>query len=136
MSAPTDAGVRQHLRAPGGAVDDVILIGAASRQGVRELLDADAGPTGPAGGFEGAGGCRLAIVGPTAERLTLARKVVERGSPWRGRQDVWFTDRPLLREGTVALLFPGFEPEPAGSVDDIADHFGMPRPTLNRRGWE
>lgn len=139
MSVQPDLGVRHHLRAPWGDVDDVILIAAASPQGVRDLLDAEPGASGPPGGPggpEGAGPCRLAIAGPTAERLRLARKVVERASPWRGRQDVWFTDRPLLTDGKLALLFPGFEPEPAGSVDDISDHFGMPRLALNRRGWK
>ncbi|MEU6751859.1 beta-ketoacyl synthase N-terminal-like domain-containing protein, partial [Spirillospora sp. NPDC046719] len=72
---------------------------------------------------------RLAIVGPTARRLDLARAVVQRGTPWRGRSDVWFAPRPLLAEGgRLAFLFPGFEPAFEPRVDDVAEHFGMPRP--------
>ncbi|MGK5440400.1 beta-ketoacyl synthase N-terminal-like domain-containing protein [Micromonospora sp. URMC 105] len=75
--------------------------------------------------------CRLAIVGPTPRRLALARAVVKRDRAWRGREDVWFTPDPLLpAEGGVAFLFPGFEPGFAPRVDDIADHLGLPRPTL------
>ncbi|MDX6580727.1 MAG: hypothetical protein QOJ47_2276, partial [Gaiellales bacterium] len=78
--------------------------------------------------------CRLAIVDPTPERLALARKVIQRGSPWRGRNDVWFTNRPLLLDGRIAFLFPGFEPEPLGNVDDIADRFGLLRPSIAGTG--
>ncbi|MFD0536355.1 ketoacyl-synthetase C-terminal extension domain-containing protein [Actinomadura luteofluorescens] len=41
--------------------------------------------------------CRLAIVGPTARRLDLARALVQRGTAWRGRSDVWFSPRPSSR---------------------------------------
>ncbi|WP_067485194.1 type I polyketide synthase [Actinomadura hibisca] len=78
--------------------------------------------------------CRLAIVGPTPRKLDLARAVVRRGTPWRGRSDIWFTPRPLLATGgRLAFLFPGFEPAFAPRADDVADHFGMPRPALTGR---
>ncbi|MFB4303351.1 beta-ketoacyl synthase N-terminal-like domain-containing protein [Actinomadura sp. NTSP31] len=78
--------------------------------------------------------CRLAIVGPTARRLDLARAVVQRGTPWRGRSDVWFTPRPLLAEGgRLAFLFPGFEAAFEPRVDDVAEHFGLPRPEPSGR---
>ena len=79
------------------------------------------------------GPCRLAIVDPTPQRMALARKVITRGTPWRGRNDVWFTAQPLLagHSGLTAFLFPGFEPEPVGSVDDVADHLGVARPQLH-----
>ncbi|MEK8169088.1 hypothetical protein NKH77_02340 [Streptomyces sp. M19] len=41
-----------------------------------------------------AGPARLGVVEPTAKRLALARKAVDRGRPWRGRNDVWFVPRP------------------------------------------
>ncbi|MGP4023614.1 beta-ketoacyl synthase N-terminal-like domain-containing protein [Actinomadura sp. 3N407] len=73
--------------------------------------------------------CRLAIVAPTPRRLDLARAVVQRGTAWRGRSDVWFSPRPLLAEGgRLAFLFPGFEPAFDPRVDDVAEHFGLPRP--------
>ncbi|MFI0485009.1 beta-ketoacyl synthase N-terminal-like domain-containing protein [Actinomadura sp. 9N215] len=78
--------------------------------------------------------CRLAIVAPTPRRLDLARAVVQRGTAWRGRSDVWFTPRPLLAEGgRLAFLFPGFEPAFAPRVDDVAGHFGLPVPALTGR---
>ncbi|MER7543319.1 beta-ketoacyl synthase N-terminal-like domain-containing protein [Spirillospora sp. NPDC127506] len=78
--------------------------------------------------------CRLAIVGPTPRRLELARAVVQRGTAWRGRSDVWFSPRPLLAEGgRLAFLFPGFEPAFAPRVADVAEHFGMPDPGLTGR---
>ncbi|GAA2585216.1 beta-ketoacyl synthase N-terminal-like domain-containing protein [Actinomadura fulvescens] len=78
--------------------------------------------------------CRLAIVEPTARRLDLARAIVLRGTPWRGRSDIWFTPRPLLAAGgKTAFLFPGFEPAFEPRVDDVADHFGMARPELTGR---
>jgi malonyl CoA-acyl carrier protein transacylase/phosphopantetheinyl transferase len=95
----------------------------------RHALEPTATPAEPA---EGA--CRLAIVDPTPERLALARKVIRRGSPWRGRNDVWFTNRPLLADGRIAFLFPGFEPEPLGDVVDVAEHFGLPRPSIAGTG--
>ncbi|WP_369009191.1 acyltransferase domain-containing protein [Actinomadura sp. BRA 177] len=78
--------------------------------------------------------CRLAIVGPTPRRLDLARAVVQRGTAWRGRSDVWFSPRPLLADGgRLAFLFPGFEPAFDPRVTDVAEHFGMPDPGLTGR---
>ncbi|MEU1626715.1 beta-ketoacyl synthase N-terminal-like domain-containing protein [Streptomyces sp. NPDC020096] len=79
--------------------------------------------------------CRVAIVDPTAKRLELARRAVSRGRALRGRGDVWFAPRPMLSadpagpgRGRVAFLFPGLEGEFAPRVDDVAAHFGLPRP--------
>ncbi|RFU40523.1 acyltransferase domain-containing protein [Actinomadura logoneensis] len=78
--------------------------------------------------------CRLAIVAPDARRLALARAVADRGTPWRGRGDIWFTPKPLLAAGgRLAFLYPGFEPSFEPRVDDVADHFGLPRPALTGR---
>ncbi|WP_083975596.1 type I polyketide synthase [Kitasatospora mediocidica] len=78
---------------------------------------------------------RVAIADPTAKRLALARRAVARGRAWRGRGDVWFAPEPLLdaagETGRVAFLFPGLESEFTPRVDDVADHFGLPRPALS-----
>jgi len=42
------------------------------------------------------GSVRLAIVDPTPKRLALARRVVEQGKRWHGRNDLWFSPAPLL----------------------------------------
>ncbi|MGH4009260.1 MAG: type I polyketide synthase [Pseudonocardiaceae bacterium] len=92
------------------------------------LLDRDDASTPP-----GHGPCRLAIVAPTARRLTLARRIVEQGRPWRGRDDIWFTAAPLHPEpapNRLAFVFPGLEQGFKPRADDVADHFGLDRPKL------
>ncbi|WP_410615259.1 beta-ketoacyl synthase N-terminal-like domain-containing protein [Amycolatopsis sp. lyj-109] len=76
----------------------------------------------------GDGPVRLGIVDPTEKRLALARKVLARGRAWRGRNDVWFADRPLLGPGggKIAFLFPGLESELTLNCGDVARHFGLP----------
>jgi acyl transferase domain-containing protein/phosphopantetheinyl transferase len=73
------------------------------------------------------GPARLAIVEPNDRRLTLARKVLERGTPFRGRNDVWFEpgDDTGIRGGKVAFLFPGVEPVFEPRVDDVAEQLGI-----------
>ncbi|GAB2585175.1 type I polyketide synthase [Streptomyces capparidis] len=74
------------------------------------------------------GPVRLGVVDPTPKRLALARRVVARGGPWRGRNDVWFAPRPLLGGGgRLAFLFPGLESEFAPRLDGVAEYFGLPR---------
>lgn len=80
-----------------------------------------------------AGPARLAIVAPNERRLTLARKVLERGTPFRGRNDVWFDPGDAaseVRGAKVAFLFPGVEPTFEPRVDDVADALDLPWPGL------
>lgn len=76
------------------------------------------------------GPVRLAIVGATPRRLALARRVVEQGRRWHGRNDLWFAPDPLLAAGGLAFLFPGVEPEFDPIVADVAEWFGLPVPDL------
>ncbi|MGJ0157394.1 beta-ketoacyl synthase N-terminal-like domain-containing protein [Streptomyces sp. CH8.1] len=103
---------------------DVLLIGADTPAELSARLAA----ASPVSGGEGP--CRVAVVGPTPQRLALAAKVVGRGRAWRGRGDVWFAPRPL--GGRVAFLFPGLEPEFAPVVDDVAERFALAPPRLTR----
>ncbi|WP_159393576.1 type I polyketide synthase [Streptomyces sp. TN58] len=107
-----------------GTPGDVLLIGADSAAELVERLAA----ASPVSGGEGP--CRVAIVGPTPQRLALAAKAVARGRPWRGRGDVWFAPRPL--GGRAAFLFPGLEPEFAPVVDDVAARLALAPPRLTR----
>ncbi|MDH6143389.1 acyl transferase domain-containing protein/phosphopantetheinyl transferase [Kitasatospora sp. GP30] len=117
----------------------VLRLAAESPEQLAELLAGDdaavlAAAQGPLSGP--APRCRLAIADPTAKRLALARRAVARGRGWRGRGDVWFAPRPLLRGaagGRLAFLFPGLEGEFTPRVDEVADHFGLPRPTGDAR---
>ncbi|MEV7586299.1 beta-ketoacyl synthase N-terminal-like domain-containing protein [Streptomyces erythrochromogenes] len=107
-----------------GARGDVLLIGADSPAELSARLAAGSPVSG------GEGPCRVAVAGPTPQRLALAAKVVARGRPWRGRGDVWFAPRPL--GGRVAFLFPGLEPEFAPVLDDVAERFALTPPRLSR----
>ena len=91
------------------------------------LLDRDDLGRAPTGGM-----CRLAVVDPNPTRLELARKVVARGRPWRGRNDVWFSATPLLADpaAKIAFLFPGIEQTFDPRVDGVAARFGLFDPTL------
>ncbi|MFI6144808.1 beta-ketoacyl synthase N-terminal-like domain-containing protein [Streptomyces sp. NPDC051109] len=104
-----------------GAREDVLLLGAGSPAELADLLAAGSASAGD-------GPCRLAVLGPTPQRLALAAKAVERGRAWRGRGDVWFAPEPL--GGATAFLFPGLEPEFAPVLDDVADRMELERPRL------
>ncbi|HEX3924955.1 MAG TPA: beta-ketoacyl synthase N-terminal-like domain-containing protein [Streptosporangiaceae bacterium] len=118
--------------AAGAAGEPVLRLAAGSPRELAEQLGApDAELRERAGRPPGPGPCRLAIVGPDARRLALARKIAARGTPWRGRSDIWFTPRPLLTgPAQVALLFPGLEPEFTPRTAGVAEHFGLPAPRL------
>lgn len=103
---------------------DVLLLAADSAAELSARLAAGTPVSG------GDGPCRLAVFGPTPQRLALAAKVVARGRAWRGRGDVWFSPQPL--GGRVAFLFPGLEPEFAPVVDDVAQRLGSTPPRLTR----
>jgi acyl transferase domain-containing protein len=112
------------------AADSVGDLAAALRAPDAALLTRASGDPGR---VLGTGSCRLAIVAPDTRRLALARKVVERGVPWRGRSDIWFTPRPLLTgPEQVAFLYPGFEPGFAPRTEGVAAAFGLPEPRLHR----
>lgn len=76
------------------------------------------------------GRCRLALVNADVQRLALAKRILEGGTAWRGRKDIWFTPSPLIdgQEGRVAVVFPGLEQRFEPVLDDIATHFDLPQP--------
>ncbi len=75
---------------------------------------------------EGAGPARLAIVDPNPKRLELAARVLGKGQPWRGRNDVWFEASGLVTGGgRVAFLFPGIESTFEAELADVARWFGV-----------
>jgi len=78
------------------------------------------------------GGPRIGIVDPTPQRLAMARKVVEKGNPLRGRRDIWFSPEPLLAAGgKLAFIYPGLEADFAPRVDDVANMLGVGVPELS-----
>jgi 3-oxoacyl-(acyl-carrier-protein) synthase/phosphopantetheinyl transferase len=120
---------------PAGPERVLLLAGTTPAEVARQLqvpdaglLDRDDASTPPDGAP-----CRLAIIAPTSRRLALARRIVAQGSPWRGRDDIWFTSIPLHagpEPGQLAFIFPGLEQDFDPRVDDIADHWGLPQPKL------
>jgi acyl transferase domain-containing protein len=85
--------------------------------------------TPPGSGTGNARGPRLGLIGPTPERLGAARKIAAAGRAWRGGRDIWFSPFPLLADADskLAFVYPGLEAELAHSLDDVADHFRLPR---------
>ncbi|MGH3888544.1 MAG: beta-ketoacyl synthase N-terminal-like domain-containing protein [Pseudonocardiaceae bacterium] len=134
LEQPPDT--RRSRRARPSGPERVLLLAAAGLDELARqlqvpdtvLLDRDDAGDPPAGGP-----CRLAIVAPTARRLALARRIVAQSTPWRGRDDVWFTAAPLRLKrapGQLAFVFPGLEQGFQPRIDDVADHFGLARPEL------
>ncbi|MET7619198.1 beta-ketoacyl synthase N-terminal-like domain-containing protein [Streptomyces sp. NPDC005408] len=112
---------------------EVTLLAAATPAELGRLVEAlpDSGRGAALPDRTTDGPYRLAVLGLTPKRRALAAAVVARGKPWRGRGGVWFTPSPLLaRDGRVAFVFPGLEPDFTPYVDDVADRFGLPRPAL------
>ena len=112
----------------------VLALAADSIAGLRAALDGEATARG--------GPVRLALLDPTPERRDLARKVLDRGRPWRGKSDVWFAPRGLAHDGgKLAFLLPGVEAAFAPKVDDldgvpaaVAAAIAAPAHDLERRG--
>lgn len=97
-----------------------------------ETLIAAASSTGSPASWPGTGPVRLAIADPTPKRLTLARRIVSRGTAWTGRSDVWYRPAPLV-DGTrgapeLVFCFPGLEAEFAAHIDDVVRCLGLPAP--------
>ncbi|MGK5547977.1 beta-ketoacyl synthase N-terminal-like domain-containing protein [Streptomyces sp. URMC 127] len=119
--------------------EPLLRLAAPGPEALAGLLDAGDTALRHGAGATGHGPCRLAIAGPDARKLALARKAVARGRLWGGRGDVWFAPAPLLGTGggRTVFLFPGLEAGCAPGADDIAAHFGLeppPPPPPARQG--
>lgn len=98
-----------------------LLLAAASTAALAAALDG--GATG------GDGPARLALFDPTPERRALAKKVLDRGQPWRGRNELWFTPRGLgAAGGRLAFVFPGIEVTPPPDVSAVVAELGVATP--------
>jgi 3-oxoacyl-(acyl-carrier-protein) synthase/phosphopantetheinyl transferase/malonyl CoA-acyl carrier protein transacylase len=100
---------------------DVLLLARANKETLIAALENN--ETNP-----GRGNYRIALFSPTPERIKKAVKIVSRDLPWRNKQDIWFTNDPLISKGgKVAFLFPGLDGLSGGEVDSVAAHFNLPR---------
>jgi acyl transferase domain-containing protein len=111
--------------------DQMVLLAAPDTVALARLLDAEDHEVRAHDSAEAASaagnGPRLAVVDPTTERLSAARKVVGAGGAWRGGRDIWFSPQPMLTGGAgrIAFVFPGLEAELSNTMDDVIDHFGL-----------
>jgi 3-oxoacyl-(acyl-carrier-protein) synthase/phosphopantetheinyl transferase len=100
--------------------EDAIAISAASKEDLIEALDKRNFSISDQNG-----NYRLVLFNPTSERIEKAKKLISKDKPWKGRQDIWFSNKPLLRNNEkIAFLFPGFDPSSNPEVESIAKHFG------------
>ncbi|WNV86239.1 beta-ketoacyl synthase N-terminal-like domain-containing protein [Umezawaea sp. Da 62-37] len=104
----------------------VLRLAGRSPAELAELLTT---PSAPGGGDV----CRLSLVDPTEKKLAVARRVLAAGEAWRGRQDIWFSPRPLLRTSghQLAFVYPGLEADFTPRIDDVAAHFDLVAPEIS-----
>ncbi len=77
----------------------------------------------------GEGDYRIALFDPTPERIEKATKIVAKNNPWRNKQDIWYTNTPLLKDGgKIAFVFPGLDGLAKGEVDSVSRYFGLTEP--------
>jgi acyl transferase domain-containing protein/phosphopantetheinyl transferase len=77
----------------------------------------------------GEGNFRVAIFEPTPTRIEKATKIVAKNNPWRNKQDIWYTNTPLLQNGEkVAFVFPGLDGLAKGEVESVSRYFNINAP--------
>ncbi|KXH85095.1 type I polyketide synthase [Chryseobacterium kwangjuense] len=80
----------------------------------------------------GEGNYRVALFDPTPERIEKVIKIVAKDNPWRNKQDIWYTNTPLLKDGgKVAFVFPGLDGLAKGEVESVGRYFGLTEPIEN-----
>ncbi|HEY8524274.1 MAG TPA: acyltransferase domain-containing protein, partial [Acidimicrobiales bacterium] len=128
------------------AADDPVVWRLAGADAADLLAQLDnVAPGGPppdprpaSAGSDSRGPARLAIVEPDERKLRLARRLLAKGEPWRGRSDIWFVPTGLAaRGGKVAFVFPGVEPAfAAGDIDvpALGRRVGLEAPEIRTGG--
>jgi len=105
----------------------VLMLAAESIDGLLEQLDAVMTGQNPKPCT--VGNCRLVVISPDNKRLSIARKAVVAGKPWRGRQQIWFTPEGLITAGgKIAFVFPGVDSSFSPQAIDLAELFKKPLP--------
>lgn len=75
------------------------------------------------------GDYRVVLFDPTPERIDKAIRLISKDKPWKGRQDIWFSNEPLLKNGgKVAFMYPGFDLASDPELDSLIDYFGISKP--------
>lgn len=77
----------------------------------------------------GEGNFRVAVFDPTPARIEKVIKIVAKNNPWRNKQDIWYTNTPLLQNGEkVAFVFPGLDGLAKGEVESVSRYFNINAP--------
>ncbi|MBT2563885.1 4'-phosphopantetheinyl transferase superfamily protein [Pedobacter sp. ISL-68] len=99
--------------------DEVLVIARPSHEALIESLEN--------GDYSiGNGNFRLVLFNPSSERIKKALKIVAKNSPWRNKQDIWYTNAPLLaNDGKIAFVFPGLDGLAGGEIKSVADYFNI-----------
>ncbi|MDB4923262.1 beta-ketoacyl synthase N-terminal-like domain-containing protein [Mucilaginibacter sp.] len=99
--------------------DEVLLLARPSHQELMNALETQ-------DYSKGEGDYRIAVFSPTPERLKKAIKIAAKNVPWRNKQDIWYTNAPLISNGgKVAFVFPGLDGLAGGEVESVADYFNI-----------
>ncbi|MDR0571102.1 MAG: 4'-phosphopantetheinyl transferase superfamily protein [Clostridiales Family XIII bacterium] len=76
------------------------------------------------------GDWRVVVFDATEERIEKAVSIIERGEPWHSRLDVWFSNKPFLKEGgKIVYMVPGAPAYMFGEApesDSISECFDLP----------
>jgi acyl transferase domain-containing protein/phosphopantetheinyl transferase len=79
------------------------------------------------------GNRRLAIVDPTAERISHALAAVTEGRQCRGKQNVWYSPASLTGDNgglKTAFIFPGLDAHLPPMPTEVAEHFRLNAPDM------
>ena len=73
------------------------------------------------------GDYRLVVFNPTADKMNKAKSLIEKDKPWKGRLDIWFSNKPLLQKGEkLVCMFTGFDSGTEIETQTIVDYFDIP----------
>ena len=115
-------GINAHVVLEGFASpkkDEVLLLARESHAALINALETN-------DHSEGTGNYRIAVFNPTPERLQKATKIAAKNISWRNKQDIWYTNAPLISNGgKIAFVFPGLDGLAGGEVATIADYFNL-----------
>lgn len=102
-------------------IDQVLLL---ARESHAELISAlENNERNP-----GRGNYRIAVFDPGPERLKKAIKIATKNIAWRNKQDIWYSNEPLLSHGgKIAFVFPGLDGLAGGEVNSVAEYFNIPQ---------
>ena len=113
------AGRSAHQTPVQAKTDKVLLLARQSHEALMAALENTEDTPGD-------GQYRIAVFDPTPERIKKAIKIVSRNIPWRNKQDIWFTNEPLLQQGgKMAFVFPGLDGLAGAEADSVAEYFNI-----------